>query len=288
MEERQDYSIVSRHYCQQMFYVGKIQRYIEPFLGGASVFTDLFDIFAQSVEKFYINDSNYDLMDMYYIVAIQPTAVIEHLDVLQIQYNNAKDRQKWFLERRAEYNECKKNVYPGVMAHNSLYYRIRKTALFIAINKTCFNGLYRLNSKGELNVSNGTLSDKQLFIPEDIEQLSAMLWESKLDSIDFMETFQYITPRSFIFLDPPYLPITNKSKTNYGFNNFDELDHKRVALYFRKADRLGAKVILCSSDVPIIRELYHDYDIFPCKIFRSSGGQNESRRYITELIITNH
>ncbi len=253
---------------------------IDAFCGGGSVFMFFLNN-CPGIKRLIINDYNSRLIRLYYDIKEQPQELINQLDILQTKYNTAIDKSKVYYEWRDKYN---KSV-------NSLF----TSALLLCLNRTCFNGLYRENSKGLFNASWGK-KDTLNYTEDFIRDIS-----SKLNSItiyfisgDFSITQNYITENNtFIYLDPPYRPLTgSNSFTNYVSSPFNDNSQIRLKVFCDDAIKyFNSKVMVSNSYDPndnFLINLYKGYNIRQIIATRKSGGKGAMRGNIRENLITNY
>ena len=245
------------------------QKYYEPFLGGAAVLLDL------NPTDFTINDINPELFNMYTQIRDHVEDVIEFLTILDKQHESWSEPKEYFYMVRGNFNECL-----GVKS-------AKQAARFIYLNKHCFNGLYRVNSKGEFNVPfNGKLSGRS-FDPDQLRELSSILKNARILNTDFEAAVQDASVGDFVFFDSPYAPITATSFTDYTKEGFSYEDHVRLAKVFKELTNRGCYCMLTNHDTPLIRELYKDYKIEVVDVRRSINRKGDGRTG-KEVIITNY
>jgi DNA adenine methylase len=219
-----------------------------------------------------ISDLNTDLIDLYIMIKEQPEKVIENLQSIEYK-NNAID----YYKARQEYNEIKERRSP------------RKAALFIYLNRHGFNGLYRVNSKGEFNVPFGRYSNPKLPSREEILVFSEMLKHVRILNEDFEKAVAEAREGDFIYFDPPYMPLSRTAYfTDYSSYGFTENDQRRLAKVFRALSERGCMVMESNSAMPLIYELYSDFIITKVKARRNINSIASRRGPIEELIITNY
>lgn len=223
--------------------------YFEPFLGGGALFFRLFSMGL--VRRAFLSDSNKDLINCYLVVRDELSALLSRLEYYQ-KFAGAKD---FFYEvARPSFNRRKLNT-----GHEG---DVEKAALLIYLNKTCFNGLYRVNSKGEFNVPWGRYDSPLLYDERNLKAVSGSL-NSKIVDIeccDYREAVKRAESGDFVYFDPPYQPMTRSSSfTQYTPDAFSEDDQKELAQTFRELDRRGCKVMLSNSHTPLVEALYGDY-----------------------------
>lgn len=238
----------------------KYGRYIEPFVGGGALF------FALNPEQAVIADSNPELINMYQQVADHVEDVIAYLG----QYKNTKED---FYEVRA----VDWTILPKAEA----------AARMIYLNKTCFNGLYRVNKKGQFNVPYGKYKNPNICDRDALYAASDLLRRSEIVCGDYLSVLKdYAKPGDFVFLDPPYLPVSEYADfKRYTKEQFYEEDHVELAKEVVRLQELGCHVILTNSNHPLVHELYAPFkiDVIPTKRYISCDG---SKRKGEDVIVT--
>jgi len=243
----------------------KYNRYLESFLGGGAVF------FYLEPEEAILTDYNRDLIQCFSVVK---NSIKQFIHLLKTH----KDRhsKEYYKKARKDYNTKKLS-------------NIEKAAIFIYLNKTCFNGLYRVNSRGEFNVPFGKHKNPSIFEEENLLAVSKLLKRAKLYSCDFSKILTYAHKEDFVYLDPPYHPLNKTSNfTNYTTEKFLEDEQRRLADVFRKLDKKKCKVMLSNSDTEFIRNLYNNYRIEKVKANRTINCIAAKRGPINELVILNY
>ena len=191
-----------------------INKYAEIFIGGGAV---LFDIWSKyRLDEVYISDKNLELINTYKTIRDNVDILIKSLKEIENQYvpMNNEDRKVYYYERRSEYNNLKINIEEN---------NIRKAALFIFLNKTCFNGLYRVNKKGEYNVPMGAYKNPKICDEENLKNVSMALKNVKIMYADYRESKDFIDDNTFVYIDPPYRPLNiTSSFTSYTENDFSD------------------------------------------------------------------
>lgn len=265
----------------------EIDLYIEPFVGGGALLFYLLSNY--SVKKTIINDINQDLMLTYKVIKLFPEELINKLNEIEIEYLklDTKDRKKYFYEKlrepynklRVNYNEEDKKAW------------IEKSALLIALNKTCFNGLYRQNSKGEFNVPVGRYKNPKILDEVNIRNVSKLLQSTKIlcgsyDSIEIPDD-----KKAFIYFDPPYRPLsTTSSFTKYSKGDFNDEEQKELAQYFKELSKREHYLLLSNSDTKdnFFEKLYKEFDIQTILAKRFINSHANGRGNISELLIKNY
>lgn len=247
--------------------------YFEPFVGAGAV---LFDI--QPSEAF-INDANSELINCYKVIKKAPEELIKL--ALEHKRNNSKD---YFLRLRALDREANFNQLPAT----------QRAARIIYLNKTCYNGLFRVNSQGQFNVPYGDYNDPQIVDAAVIRAVSRYLNEAKIEitDVDFEHALKDAGENDFVYLDPPYDPLSDTASfTGYNLNNFDKDEQERLKRVCDALTLKGCKILLSNSDTPFIRGLYSDqsrYTIKEVGANRSINSVSTGRGKINELLIFNN
>jgi len=257
--------------------------YIEPFVGGGAV---LFWILKQypNIANAVINDINPDLTTAYKTIKKTPSELVKFLQMIQEEYLplDEKKRKEYFLNKRDRFNT--KTLDP-----------VENTALFVFLNRTCFNGLYRVNSKGLFNVPFGRYTYPKICDSQTIFADSEVLQKVKILTGDFEETLKYATPNSLFYFDPPYKPLSETSSFNsYAKEKFNDNEQIRLGHFCKKIDLLGHHFILSNSDVKgenlndeFFDDLYEQFNIERVLATRMVNANAEKRGKLTELLITN-
>ena len=267
---------------------GKINRYIEPFIGSGAFFFYLVQRF--DFKETVIIDLNKDLIDTYISIKNNVEEVIKELKLLTEKFYRLKtdEQKKFYYEVRDSFNENRKTNYPI----------FKKSAQLIFLNKTCYNGLYRVNSEGEFNVPFGRYSNPKIFNEVNLRNISKILQATLIIHGDFTKCSEYIDRNTFVYFDPPYRPLNNTSNfTSYFNGGFDDNDQRRLADLFNHLDTLGAKLMLSNSDPKNVdpddeffESLYNKphYTILRIDAKRLINSNANKRGKISELLITNY
>lgn len=257
--------------------------YIEPFVGGGAV---LFWILQQfpNITKAVINDINPDLTTAYKTIKETPAELCGLLQIIQNEYLplNEENRKEYYLNKRERFNTKSLDT-------------LENTALFIFLNRTCFNGLYRVNSKGLFNVPFGRYANPKICDKQTIFADSKLLQKVEILTGDFEQTLKYATNSSFFYFDPPYKPLSETSSFNsYAKEDFNDNEQIRLRDFCDKINRLGADFILSNSDLKgknldddFFDELYADFEIQRVFATRMVNANAEKRGKLTELMIKN-
>lgn len=240
----------------------QINRYFEPFLGGGAVF------FYLQHPKSFLSDTNKNLVELYDVVKNNVEDLIKALK----KHKNERD---YFYEVRAQKPEELSQV--------------ERAARLIFLNKTCFNGLYRENSKGEFNVPFGKYKNPTICDEEGLRSASLALKHAKITRSEFHSVLSQAKTTDFIYFDPPYHPLNKTSNfTSYTAGGFGEKEQRDLAKVYRELSDRGCFVMLSNSDTPLIRELYRDFSTFEIKATRAINSKAGGRGKITELLVINY
>ena len=263
-----------------------INKYVEPFVGGGALLFSLLQMF--NFEKVFISDNNVELMNVYVQIRDNCDILIEKLSEIEIDYGQLDEarREKYYYDKRDEFNKLK------LIEENC----IEKAVLFIFLNKTCFNGLYRVNKSGAFNVPAGRYKNPLICDRDNLIRVSKMLQNIEIVSGDFESSFDFVDEKTFVYFDPPYRPLnTTSGFTSYTENQFTDKDQIKLADYFKKLDKKGAKLMLSNSDPKnsdendnFFDELYRGYNIERIEASRMINSKGDKRGKITELLIRNY
>lgn len=243
------------------------ERYFEPFLGGAAVLFEITPKFAT------VNDINSNLINTYNIIKDNPYQLINLLN----EWDKVECDNLYYYHMREKYNDKIKNEK----------YDIEMAALFIYLNKRCFNGLYRVNKHGLFNVPFNGKKNLNSIIEENILNISEYLKTISILNTDFEQAVKDAKKNDFIFFDSPYDSFDNKSFTNYTKNGFSTENHIRLANLFKKLDKKGCHLMLTNHNTKLINDLYKDYKIEIINAKRMINS-NANNRIGQEVIITNY
>ncbi|WP_128692919.1 DNA adenine methylase [Methanoculleus taiwanensis] len=271
---------------------GLTNTYVEPFVGGGAVYFYINNQYQ--FDECHIFDVNEELVLAYTVVKHDVEELIEILKDVETTYLqlDTEKRQEYFYEIRNKYNEFKTSIQP--QKYNKAW--IRRAADLIFLNKTCFNGLFRVNSKGEFNVPFGRHKKPQILNQEILRNDSALLENTSIHLGDFSDCARYVDEKTFVYFDPPYRPLNQTSSfTSYSKDRFGDEDQKRLAGFFHELDAKGAKLMLSNSDPKnedpndhFFEDLYPEYTIDRVSARRAINCNGERRGEINELIITNY
>jgi DNA adenine methylase len=251
--------------------------YFEPFLGGGAVFFHLFS--RGRIEKAVISDLNGELIDCYLAIKEDLDSLLDYLRELQ---NHAKDEQYYYEVARKRFNEIKLKPQEKET--------IEKSALLLYLNKTCFNGLYRVNRKGEFNVPWGDYRNPRIYDAKNLAVVSSVLNQPgiKIQSRDYADA-EEAKHGDFIYFDPPYQPLSKTANfTSYTSEIFAAKEQERLAQLFHRLSEKGCFVMLSNS--PGVLPLYegYNYRIETVKAGRAINSVGSSRGSVDELLVMNY
>ena len=247
------------------YFPNRFGTFYEPFLGGAAVF------FRLRPRRAILADLNPELINAY-------VAVRDNLDLLIVA-----------LDRHSAHRTDKDYFYRVRAQPANELNGVERAARTIYLNKTCFNGLFRVNSKGQFNVPWGSYKDPKLYDPEGLAASSAALRGKSIVLADYHEACGPARKGDFVYFDPPYHPLSRTSSfTSYTKEDFGEEQQSALAAEVGRLDQLGAKVMLSNSPTPFIRSLYKGYRIATLKARRAINSRGAGRGAIEELLVMNY
>lgn len=272
------------------FAEARFTRYVEPFVGAGAV---LFDILGRfELQGVYIGDCNTELVNAYVCLRDYPEEVIARLERLQDAFwpLGTQARKRMYLEQRARFNELK-TADERTRGNR----RTERAALLVFLNKTCFNGLFRVNSRGLFNVPVGLNKRPAICDAENLRAVSRSLKDVDIVCTSYEHCLGIVDEKTFVYLDPPYRPISaSASFTAYTSECFDDTRQKELAAFVREVDRLGARFLLSNSDPKNIDpkddffdKLYRDYHIRRVEARRSINSKGCARGPVREILVSN-
>jgi DNA adenine methylase len=260
-----------------------ICKYAEPFVGGGAVLFDLLN--NVKLKEIYISDTNRELIHVYKKIRDSVSSLIGILKEIEYAYLNAEedDRKILFYEKRNKYNNLKllKSETDEL------------AALFIFLNKTCFNGLYRVNAKGLFNVPQGSYKNPCICDEENLRLVSGRLQGVNIICGDYQDSRDFIDDKTFAYFDPPYRPLSSTSNfTAYAQDKFGDKEQTELALFINEMSERGAWVVASNSDPKnsnkdddFFDNIYSKHQVFRIKASRSINSISSKRGYISELLI---
>ena len=266
---------------------GIINKYVEPFVGGGAVLINILQKY--DVKEAYAFDINRDLINCYNVIKENVDELIKELEIKEKEFIKleSEDRQVYFYNIRKEYNSYK-------LKENEL--NIKRAGEFIFLNRTCFNGLYRVNKNGEFNVPCGKYKNPTVCDSSNLRNLSYLIRNVIFQYGDYKKSEKYIDKNTFVYFDPPYRPLSITSGfTSYTKEDFNDENQKELANYFGKLDEKNAKLMLSNSnpkntnkDDSFFEDIYKGFNINEISAKRMINANAKGRGEISELLITNY
>lgn len=262
-----------------------ITKYAEPFVGGGAVLFDVLNNF--SLEEVYISDINRELIESYIQIRDNVNELIITLDKLESEYLplSTSERKDYYYTKRDEFNAFKAKDSVG----------IEMASLLIFLNKTCFNGLYRVNQKGEFNVPVGSYKKPNICDADNLLAVSKKLQGVDIVCGDYKESEAFIDDKTFAYFDPPYRPLSATSSfTSYAQNGFDDEKQAALADFIKRMSERGACVVASNSDPKntdendnFFDDLYSSLSIERISASRAINSVATGRGSVSELLISN-
>jgi len=241
------------------------RRYFEPFVGGGALF------FHLAPDNAVLRDRNADLINVYRCVAWHVEGVIERL-----VRHRRRHSESYYYAMRGQWND-------GAEMGD-----VDRAAAFIYLNKTCYNGLWRVNSRGHFNVPVGRYTDPQIFDDASLRASARLLRRAHLSAGHFADAVEAAEAGDFVYFDPPYHPQSDTARfTSYTADSFGEDDQRELAAVSRALVNRGCHVMVSNSDTPFVRKLYAGFKIARVQCPRAINSNSERRGLINEVIVTN-
>lgn len=267
-----------------------IEHYIEAFAGGGALFFHL--VQKYDFKSTTLIDINIELINAYKAIKKEPYKLMDYLDIMQKEYNalGSEEMQSvYFYEVRKKFNN---------LDDKSILYKtvdFNRAAQFIFLNKTCFNGLYRENNKGKYNVPFGKKKTVNLYELNNILEISGILQNVNIVAGDYTLTKDYLEPKTLVYFDPPYRPITGTAAfTTYSKGGFNDENQIELANFCKEISDLGAYFVLSNSDPyngdindNFFDNLYAEFEIHRIYAPRAIAARSSSRKEVTEILIVN-
>ena len=239
-------------------------RYYEPFAGGAALF------FRVAPKTAVLADSNSDLIGLYQAIADDAASIIKRL-----AWHRTQHSERHYYETRERWNQ-----------QRPTWNAAERAAAFIYLNKTCFNGLWRVNRAGDFNVPIGRYTDPPICVPDALRAASSVLARAELVCGDYREAVASAARGDFVYFDPPYDPVTPTANfTSYTANAFGPDQQRELAATARALVARGCKVMLSNSDTPFIRSIYKGFAIDRVKCARAINSNAAKRGEVDEVIV---
>lgn len=266
---------------------GEINCYIEPFVGGGAVLINILQNY--SIKEAYALDINLDLINSYNVIKNNVNELIENLKIKENEFLSLdkEDRKVYYYKVRKEYNSYK--LEKDEMS-------IKKAVQFIFLNRTCFNGLYRVNKLGDFNVPMGNYKNPTICDEENLRALSRLIKNVKFEYGDYKTSKKYIQENTFVYFDPPYRPLNITSGfTSYTKEDFNDDNQRELSRYYRQLHNNAVKVMLSNSnpkntnkDDNFFEDIYDGFNINKVYAKRMINSNSSGRGEISELLITNY
>lgn len=245
----------------------EFKRYFEPFFGGGAVFFWLFNRRLLEDTPIFLNDVNPELVNFYNVLRDDCESLI-----VQLEEHAQKHDETHYYQTRAQNQEQMKPV--------------PRAARLFYLNRTCFNGLYRENSRGEFNVPMGRYKRPAISDPEKLRRAAGALQHTRFSLGGFEEATRTAKAGDLVYFDPPYVPLNTTSRfTSYTRENFTLDDQKRLAQTFRELSKRGVKVLLSNSDTPVVRELFKGFEQHQIMAPRAINSKADRRHKVSELLV---
>ena len=252
---------------QQVLRAGRFGRYHEPFVGGGALFFDLFRSGRLGRSKAYLSDNNDSLIQAYLGVQQNPVQVIALLRAHEQAHNH-----DYFYQMRAHIPSDP----------------VARAARIIYLNKTCYNGLFRENSRGEFNVPIGRYKSPVVCDEKNLRAVAEALKKAKIEQRPFTKVLNHARQGDFVYFDPPYHPVSKTASfTAYDKAGFGESQQRDLARVFTELDRRGVKVLLSNSMTDFVRELYADFSLSTVMAKRSVNSRADRRGAVAEALVRN-
>ncbi len=271
---------------------GALTTYVEPFIGGGAVFFDAVQRYA--IARAFLYDANPELILIYRVVQSDVEALIAALARYAQAYLGLEpeERPGCYYQVRAKLNRQRPEI--DFDAYSDAW--IERAAMHLFLNKTCYNGLFRLNSKGEFNTPHGRYKNPRILDAENLREASRALQIAEIRRGDFEACAEFVDARAFVYFDPPYRPLSKTAHfTAYSQFGFDDDDQRRLARFFARLHQTGARLMLSNSDPTnedpddaFFDDLYRDFYRHRVSAQRNINSKAGKRGPIRELVITNY
>lgn len=266
---------------------GEIDCYIEPFIGGGAVLIDILQNYK--VKEIYAFDINLDLINSYNVIKNNVNDLIDKLKIKEREFLSLdlKNRKEYFYNIRNEYNSYK-------LQKNEM--SIDKAVQFIFLNRTCFNGLYRVNKSGDFNVPMGNYKNPTICDEKNLKALSKLIRKVKFKYGDYKSSKKYVKENTFIYFDPPYRPLNITSGfTSYTKEDFNDENQRELAKFYKELSDKDIKIMLSNSNPKntnkednFFEDIYNGFNINEIYAKRMINTNSSGRGAISELLITNY
>lgn len=271
---------------------GRIEKYFEPFLGGGAVFFYL--ISHYDIDEVHLGDINKDLILTYHVVQKDPEILVDLLKSMSDDFlpSSKELRKEYYYNIRNEFNKEHERFNYSKYSDK----HIIRASKMIFLNKTCFNGLFRVNKKCQFNVPMGSYKNPLICDKENIFNVSKVLQDVVIKSEDYRCSEKFMDENSFVYLDPPFRPLNKTSYfTNYSKNKFDDAEQKELCEFYKRVSEKHVRVVLSNSDPKnenkhdsFFEDLYGEFRIEKVVVRRYINANAKKRGPINELLIFNY
>jgi len=279
-------------YYPEKLVAGGVKKYFEPFVGSGAVFFNIIQSF--NVDEYYISDVNEELILVYISIKENVEELIKLLKVIETKYLllSEEEREELFYDTRDKFNKAKSEF--DFDNYNDTW--LERAAQTIFLNRTCFNGLFRVNSKGGFNVPFGRYVNPTICNEKNLRKVSTTLADINILKGDFTISKDLVDDTSFVYFDPPYRPVSKTSSfTSYSTDRFLDSEQMRLAEYYKELHNKGAMLMLSNSDPKnnspsdnFFDDIYSDFNIKKVKAKRAINTKADGRGKIFELVILNY
>ena len=284
--KKQIVDLIDQHLPKEIGKNEVIEKYFEPFLGGGAVFFHLKSKYT--IKQAYLSDINQELILTYEVIKDSPEELIEELQILSDDFlpKSLDERKEYYYNIRDEFNNTSKN-----------FDKIIRASQMIFLNRTCFNGLYRVNKDGKFNVPIGSYKNPLICDKNNLLNVSELLKDVKIVCDDYSKSLNEIDENSFVYLDPPYLPIKENSFTGYSSDGFGINEQIELSDFCKTIDKKNAKFLLSNSNpknsenkgffnehYDLVNKLFNYQEI---DVRRSINSNKNKRGPIKEILIYN-
>ena len=266
---------------------GMIERYIEPFIGGGAVLIDILQKY--NVREAYAFDINLDLINSYNVIKNNVEELIINLKQMETEYLELgqEERKNYFYNVRDEYNNYELELNEQ---------NIQRAVQFIYLNRTCFNGLYRVNKNGKFNVPFGSYKNPTICDEENLRKLSQLIQNVQFQYGDYSRSMEYVTENTFVYFDPPYRPLSETSSfTSYTREIFNDENQIELGRFYRELNAHNVKLMLSNSNPKNTNEndtffdnIYQGFNIDEIYSNRMINANSNGRGKISEILVTNY